>query len=136
MSNADSSIRALGNAIGQLEGCIRRLEAVLHQAAIQANDPLRIPKTVAHFYAIPLREILNGHRVESIVRARWMAFRLMTEIEHKSTPEIARVFGKDHCTVMYGLRRTADLMENTRDHFAEDYQKLKPVCANANNHNP
>ncbi len=63
-----------------------------------------IAEASAEFYGVRYREILSGRRNQRLVRARHVAMYLARTLTGRSLPEVGRALGKDHTTVMHGMR--------------------------------
>jgi chromosomal replication initiator protein len=93
------------------------------QDLIRANNRQvtidEIQRKVAEYYNIRLAEMLSDRRARNIVRPRQIAMFLSKEMTKNSLPEIGRRFGgRDHTTVMHGIRKVEELMLD--DHQIED----------------
>lgn len=65
----------------------------------------RIALEVGLRYDVTLPQMMEDLRYRDIVQARWETwYRIWRELGH-SYPRIARAFGKDHSTVLYGVRK-------------------------------
>ncbi|UTW55314.1 chromosomal replication initiator protein DnaA [Kordiimonas sp. SCSIO 12610] len=99
------------------------------QDLIRANNRQvtidEIQRKVAEYYNIRLAEMLSDRRARNIVRPRQIAMYLSKEMTKNSLPEIGRRFGgRDHTTVMHGIRKVEELMLD--DHqIEEDVMRLK-----------
>jgi chromosomal replication initiator protein len=99
------------------------------QDLIRANNRQvtidEIQRKVAEYYNIRLSEMLSERRARNIVRPRQIAMYLAKEMTRNSLPEIGRRFGgRDHTTVMHGIRKVEELMLD--DHqIEEDVTRLK-----------
>ena len=84
-----------------------------------------IQRKVAEHYNIRLSDIIGPKRVRTIARPRQVAMFLAKRMTIRSLPEIGRRFGgRDHTTVMHGVRRIEELKIN--DHqIAEDLELLR-----------
>ena len=71
-----------------------------------------------------LKHYLGTGRKREIVEVRYMVFLLLREETDCSYNEIGGLFGKSHCTVMYGEKIASDLVHTSR-HFREDYRTFK-----------
>lgn len=49
--------------------------------------------------------LMSRSKTKAVARARHRAMALLRNSTEMSYPEIARVFGRDHTTVMYGVAR-------------------------------
>ena len=70
--------------------------------------PDMILKTVANFYSMPVDQILTNKRSKDTVRPRQMAMYLVRKLTNYSLPEIGKVFGRDHTTVMHACNKIED----------------------------
>jgi len=68
----------------------------------KATDAVRYVSTV---YGIPARLIMADDRRRDITRARWAAFAAVQQATGASLLEIGRYFGRDHTTVLNGIRK-------------------------------
>ncbi len=84
-----------------------------------------IQRKVSDHYNIRLSDMLGPKRLRNFARPRQIAMYLCKQMTTRSLPEIGRRFGgRDHTTVMHGVRRIEDLKD--KDHqIAEDIQMLR-----------
>lgn len=84
-----------------------------------------IQRRVSEHYNIRLSDLIGPKRVRTIARPRQMAMYLSKQLTTRSLPDIGRRFGgRDHTTVIHGVRRIEDLM--IRDtQIAEDLELLR-----------
>lgn len=73
-----------------------RVRAIIRSAALE--------------HGVTPADILGDSRSRKITRARWEAMEACRELvmpggDNPSFPQIGRWFGRDHSTVMYGLRK-------------------------------
>ncbi len=89
-----------------------------------------IQKKVALFYHVSMRDLLSHRRDRIIVRPRQVAMFLCKEMTTRSLPEIGRRFGgRDHTTVLYGVRRIAD-MKKDNVALSDEIDLLKRMIEN------
>ena len=70
-------------------------------------------------------EMIGPRRVRSIARPRQVAMYLSKQLTSRSLPEIGRRFGgRDHTTVMHGVRRIEEL-QTTDSQMLEDVEMLR-----------
>ncbi len=84
-----------------------------------------IQRRVSEHYNIRLSEMIGPKRVRTIARPRQIAMYLSKQLTSRSLPEIGRRFGgRDHTTVMHGVRRIEELraLDNRID---EDLELLR-----------
>lgn len=70
-----------------------------------------IQRKVSEHYNIRLSDMIGPKRLRSFARPRQIAMFLAKQLTSRSLPEIGRRFGgRDHTTVMHGVRRVEELM--------------------------
>lgn len=70
-----------------------------------------IQRKVSEHYNIRLSDMIGPKRVRSFARPRQIAMYLAKQMTSRSLPEIGRRFGgRDHTTVMHGVKRVEELM--------------------------
>lgn len=68
-----------------------------------------IAEVVSGNYEIPLRELYSQRRETGLVLPRHMSWYLAKTLTSRSYPEIGRYMGgRDHTTIMYGVRQMGD----------------------------
>jgi chromosomal replication initiator protein len=84
-----------------------------------------IQRKVSEHYAIRLSDMIGPKRVRSIARPRQIAMYLSKQLTSRSLPEIGRRFGgRDHTTVMHGVRRIEELqLDDSQMH--DDVEMLR-----------
>ena len=84
-----------------------------------------IQRKVSEYYNIRLSDILGPKRLRSFARPRQVAMYLCKQLTSRSLPEIGRRFGgRDHTTVMHGVRRIEELKVSDGQ-IAEDVEMLR-----------
>ncbi len=84
-----------------------------------------IQRKVSEHYNIRLSDIIGPKRVRMIARPRQVAMYLAKQLTTRSLPEIGRRFGgRDHTTVMHGVRRIEELRAEDSQ-IAEDIELLR-----------
>ncbi|MGR3290661.1 MAG: chromosomal replication initiator protein DnaA [Paracoccaceae bacterium] len=84
-----------------------------------------IQRKVSEHYNIRLSDIIGPRRVRIIARPRQVAMYLAKQLTTRSLPEIGRRFGgRDHTTVMHGVRRIEELKAHDNQ-IAEDLELLR-----------
>ena len=129
--------------VRELEGALRR---VLHYAQFNkkeidkklAYECLRdvisiqekivkidnIQRIVADYYKIRITDLLSRQKTRGVARPRQIAMALAKDFTRHSLPEIGNFFGgRDHTTVLYGVRVIKKLLVNDVT-TQEDYQYL------------
>lgn len=84
-----------------------------------------IQRKVSEHYNIRLSDMIGPKRVRNYARPRQMAMYLAKHMTSRSLPEIGRRFGgRDHTTVMHGVKRITELMV-TDSQIADDMELLR-----------
>ena len=84
-----------------------------------------IQRKVSEHYNIRFSDIIGPKRVRVIARPRQVAMYLAKQLTTRSLPEIGRRFGgRDHTTVMHGVRRIEELKGHDNQ-IAEDLELLR-----------
>ena len=84
-----------------------------------------IQRKVSDYYNIRLSDIIGPKRLRSYARPRQVAMYLCKQLTSRSLPEIGRRFGgRDHTTVMHGVRRIEEL-KLTDVQLADDVEMLR-----------
>jgi chromosomal replication initiator protein len=84
-----------------------------------------IQRKVSDHYNIRLSDLIGPKRQRSFARPRQVAMYLSKTLTHRSLPEIGRKFGgRDHTTVMHGVRRIEELLSSDSQ-IAEDVELLR-----------
>jgi len=134
----------ISNNVRVLEGALMRLfafgslvgrEITLDLAQECLTDILRasdrkvtieeIQRKVSEHYNVRLSDLIGPKRVRTIARPRQVAMWLSKQLTTRSLPEIGRRFGgRDHTTVMHGVRRIEELRGQDTQ-IAEDLELLR-----------
>ncbi|PWR01411.1 chromosomal replication initiator protein DnaA [Meridianimarinicoccus roseus] len=84
-----------------------------------------IQRRVSDHYNIRLSELIGPTRVRNVARPRQIAMYLSKTLTSRSLPEIGRRFGgRDHTTIMHGVKRIEDL-RGRDSQVAEDLEMLR-----------
>ena len=84
-----------------------------------------IQRKVSDHYNIRLSDLLGPKRLRSFARPRQIAMYLCKQLTSRSLPEIGRRFGgRDHTTVMHGVRKIEDL-RNQDSQMSDDLDLLR-----------
>jgi chromosomal replication initiator protein len=84
-----------------------------------------IQRKVADHYNIRISDLVGPRRLRSLARPRQVAMWLCKSMTSRSLPEIGRRFGgRDHTTVMHGVRRIDELRKQDAL-IAEDLEMLR-----------
>ena len=84
-----------------------------------------IQRKVSDHYNIRLSDMIGPKRVRTFARPRQVAMYLSKQLTSRSLPEIGRRFGgRDHTTVMHGVRKIEELMQKDSQ-IADDLELLR-----------
>ncbi|WP_461469076.1 chromosomal replication initiator protein DnaA [Pararhodobacter sp.] len=84
-----------------------------------------IQRKVAEHYNIRLSDMIGPKRVRTIARPRQIAMYLAKTMTTRSLPDIGRRFGgRDHTTIMHGVRKVEELRESDPQ-LSEDLDLLR-----------
>ncbi|WP_377510269.1 chromosomal replication initiator protein DnaA [Octadecabacter sp. R77987] len=84
-----------------------------------------IQRKVADYYNIRLSDLVGSKRLRAFARPRQIAMYLSKRMTSRSLPDIGRRFGgKDHTTVMHGVKRVEEL-QMTDSQIADDIENLR-----------
>ena len=139
----------LQSNVRQLEGTVKKIKAKheLNGEPISAEmvatvieevksinpglnpTPDMILQTVSNFYSMPVDQILANKRSKDTVRPRQMAMYLVRKLTSYSLPEIGKVFGRDHTTVMHACNK----IEDERKKSAETDDIIRTLIENIQN---
>ena len=121
-----SNMRVLQGAMNRLEAHYRqfggeisvdRAEKVLVDL-LPVNDRTptveAIKKLVCDRYNVRPAEMDSPRRARAVARPRQVAMYLAKQLTSLSLPDIGRKFGRDHSTVLYGVRKIEKLMEDDK----------------------
>lgn len=71
-------------------------------------NPNEVLRCVAQSYLLSIADLLSKNRHRHIAEARIVAYWLLRTRTELSFPEIGRVLGKDHTSVMSGVRKCVE----------------------------
>ena len=84
-----------------------------------------IQRKVSDHFNIRLSDLIGPKRVRTFARPRQIAMYLAKQLTSRSLPEIGRRFGgRDHTTVMHGVRKIEELMQKDSQ-IADDIEMLR-----------
>ena len=106
------------------------IDSILSRIGSPPLTVLEIQKKVARKFNIPLEDMLSSSRKKNIVLARQTAMYFIKTSLKKSLSDIGRLFGgKDHSTVMNGIKKIEKLKANSPD-FKWDWEDLQKDMQN------
>ena len=124
----------LKNNIRQLEGAVKKLKAMhelmgeritvsLAENAIDAlrtenpglnPTPERIMEAVANYFYIPVEQMISKDRSKDVAYPRQMAMYMIRQELEYSFPDIAKIFKRDHTTVMHACNKIEEERKKSR----------------------
>lgn len=84
-------------------------------STVPVEEVERIVAVVARLWDVPVGAITSSGRLRDYVRPRQACYRLVTDLLGMSRPATGRCFGRDHTTILAGLRSAAILHETNAD---------------------
>ena len=137
------------NNVRQIEGTVKKIKAYhdlndmpidiasvsraikdMYKGKAQAvPTPDLIISEVCRFYSIEEDVIRGTQKNKATVEARQVAMYLIRKMTNLSQPEIAEVFGKNHTTVLYAVRRVEEELANTSNGLQDN---IRDITANIN----
>ena len=124
-----------GKHIRQLEGAVKKIKAMhelmgesitvnLAENAIDAlrtenpglnPTPERIMEAVANYFYIPVEQMISQNRSKDVAYPRQMAMYMIRQELEYSFPDIAKIFKRDHTTVMHACNKIEEERKNSRE---------------------
>ena len=121
--------------IRQLEGAVKKIKAMhelmgeritvsLAENAIDAlrtenpglnPTPERIMEAVANYFYIPVEQMISQNRSKDVAYPRQMAMYMIRQELESSFPDIAKIFKRDHTTVMHACNKIEEERKNSRE---------------------
>lgn len=108
----------------RVESLTRRVTALERAGAPPAPRAIgRIAAAVARHFAISLAALMSESRAAPVSLARHVAWALARDLHGFSTGRLARVFDRDHTTIIAGVRRI-DALRAADPAFAAQFDAL------------
>ncbi len=136
-SNIQSNIRELEGALTKIiaQSIVQKIPVTLELAqaslektlGLQSKQPMtieRIIEVLAQEYGLDTQDFYSKNRSKKIAYPRQIAMYLSRELTDLSLIKIANHFDKDHSTVIYGIEKIKNDMENDVQ-FAESIQVIR-----------
>lgn len=121
--------------IRQLEGAVKKIkamhelmdEAITIELAENAIDalrtenpglnptPERIMEAVANYFYIPVEQMISQNRSKDVAYPRQIAMYMIRQELEYSFPDIAKIFKRDHTTVMHACNKIEEERKNSRE---------------------
>lgn len=122
-----SNVRELEGALTKVLAHLSLDAAELTPQAVQAVladmmppqsevEPEALIDLVVHYYGLTAADLASNSRKRALVRARQVAMYLLREVLDLSFAAIGELLGgRDHATVMYGVRKVTELVETDEE---------------------
>ena len=126
--NLQANIRQLEGAVKQIKAMHElmgeRITVSLAENAIDAlrtenpglnPTPERIMEAVANYFYIPVEQMISQNRSKDVAYPRQMAMYMIRQELEYSFPDIAKIFKRDHTTVMHACNKIEEERKNSRE---------------------
>lgn len=137
------------NNVRQIEGTVKKIKAYhdltgmpmdissvsraikdMYKGKAQAvPTPDLIIAEVCRFYSIEENVLRSTQKTRNTAEARQVAMYLIRKMTNLSLPDIAKEFGKNHTTVLYGIKRIEEELGNTTSGLQDN---IREITANIN----
>ncbi|OGD66258.1 hypothetical protein A3F08_02580 [Candidatus Berkelbacteria bacterium RIFCSPHIGHO2_12_FULL_36_9] len=129
--NVQSNIRELEGALNKifthceiynvtpsLNIATKVLDEIIASGKMQSLNPEKIFKVISDFFSVKKEEILGKKRQKELVHPRQISMLLLKQELNYSFPMIGKLLGgKDHTTIMYGVRKMEkEIQKNPQIH--------------------
>ena len=126
--NSQANIRQLEGAVKKIKAMHELMdEAITIELAENAIDalrtenpglnptPERIMEAVANYFYIPVEQMISQNRSKDVAYPRQMAMYMIRQELEYSFPDIAKIFKRDHTTVMHACNKIEEERKNSRE---------------------
>lgn len=118
------ALKQLENAEMDTTTLMRALQELLRDKDSYMPSPEAIIDETGKCYGIDVTEIMSTSRTKEVAMARQVAMYIIRQLTKLSLPEIGRVFGRDHTTVIHSLEKVEGLIKENRE-VAENIRDIK-----------
>lgn len=118
------ALKQLENAEMDTTTLMRALQELLRDKDSYMPSPEAIIEETGKCYGIDVAEIMSTSRTKEVAMARQVAMYIIRQLTKLSLPEIGRVFGRDHTTVIHSLEKVEGLIKENRE-VAENIRDIK-----------
>lgn len=101
----------------------------LPELPTRASGAPMVLEAVAHSYSVAMVELVGRGRTKAVAEARQLSYWLLRRLTRMSFPEIGRALGRDHTSVMAGIK--AIERRRARDAGFVDYSDRMAVAVAA-----
>ncbi len=118
------AMKELENAEMDTDTLMRALHELLRDKDSFMPSPDAIIEETSKCYGIEVSDIMSASRTKEIATARQVAMYIIRSITQLSLPEIGRIFGRDHTTVLHSIEKVEGLIKTDRE-TAENIRDIK-----------
>ena len=118
------AFKELEDASMNSETIMRAVRDLIRNADSFMPSPEIIIEETAKCYGVDVSDIMSTSRTAKVTLARQVAMYIIRSLTQLSLPDIGRVFGRDHTTVMHSLEKVEKLMKSNRE-VAENIRDIK-----------
>ncbi len=118
------AMKELENAEMDTDTLMRALHELLRDKDSFMPSPDAIIEETSKCYGIEVSDIMSASRTKEIATARQVAMYIIRSITQLSLPEIGRIFGRDHTTVLHSIEKVEGLVKTDRE-TAENIRDIK-----------
>ncbi len=122
------AIYQLSNKTPKLEDIAEQIQDHISLNQQKKMNPVKVIKSVADFFDISQKDVLEKSRKKKVVKPRQLAIYLIREDMGLSFPEIGQVMGgRDHSTIIYAYEKIKkelvdnDILENNLKYIREKF---------------
>jgi chromosomal replication initiator protein len=133
--------------IRQIEGTVKKIKAYAELTGMVVNvpnvtnaikdmykgnsggapvpTPNLIIREVSRYYNIEEKIIVGTQRTKGVAEARQMAMYLIRKLTNLSFPDVAKVFGKNHATVMHSVSKIHEALADSTNPIHETIRQIE-----------
>ena len=116
--------RELDNASMDPDTVMRAVRDLIRNSDSFMPAPEVIIEETGKCYGIEVGDIMSSSRTKEVTLARQVAMYIVRQLTKLTLPEIGRVFGRDHSTVLHSLEKVEGLIKEDRE-TAENIRDIK-----------
>lgn len=116
--------RELDNASMDPDTVMRAVRDLIRNSDSFMPSPEVIIEETGKCYGIEVSDIMSTSRTKEVTMARQVSMYIIRQLTKLSLPEIGRVFGRDHTTVIHSLEKVEGLIKENRE-TAENIRDIK-----------
>ena len=118
------ALKELENAEMGTDTLMRALQELIRDTNSFMPSPEAIIEETGKCFGIAVADILSSSRTKEVANARQVAMYIIRQLTKLSLPEIGRIFGRDHTTVIHSLEKVEGLIKDNRE-MAENIRDIK-----------